>query len=56
MERLDTLSRWLYYSTGALNNQDMVLLYPEFFAVYAIEIFALEDKKYSILKDIYYEN
>ena len=34
----------------------MVLLCPEFFAVYTIESFALKGEKNSILKDIYYRN
>jgi len=56
MEKSDALSRQLYYSTGTLNNQNIVLLYSKFFIVHAIESFALEDKKHNFLKDIHCEN
>jgi len=36
MEKSDILSRQLDHSTGALNNQNMMLLFLEFFAVCAI--------------------
>lgn len=50
------MSRWLDHITRALNNQDMILLYPEFFTVHTIESFTLEDEKHNILKNIHYGN
>lgn len=50
MEKLDTLSRWLDYNTGAQDNWDIVLLHLDFLIVCALEGFSLKDKEYSILR------
>jgi len=54
--KLDILSRWLDHNTEALNNQNIVLLYPEFFEVHTIESFALEGEEHNILRDICHGN
>jgi len=56
MGKLDVLSRKSNYSTRALDSQDMVLLYLEFFIVHTIKRFALECEEHNILRDIYCGN
>lgn len=56
MEKSDVLSRQLNHGTRAQDNQDIVLIHPEFFTVCTLEDFILEGEKYSILTDIYYGN
>ena len=56
MGKSDALFRQSDYGIRALDNQDMVLLYLEFFVVYTIKIFALESEKCNILRDIYCGN
>jgi len=37
MCKFDTLLRWIDYSTGSQDNQDMILFKPEFFVAKVLE-------------------
>jgi len=56
MEKPDMLLRRLDHSKGASDNKDVVLLWPELFAIQALEGVQLEGPEWDILKEICQEN
>jgi len=55
MGKPDTLSQRLDHSSGAADNENLVLLKPEFFAVHAIEGVDVEGEEKKILSEIQQE-
>jgi len=52
MGKLDALSRRANHGNGALDNENIVLLQPEFLAVHALEGVELTSIEQKILSDI----
>ena len=56
MRKLDTLSQRLDYGNGASDNEDVVLLQLELFAIQALKEVQLEQLERDILREICQEN
>jgi len=56
MRKLDTLSQRLDYGNGASDNEDVVLLQLELFAIQALKEVQLEELERDILREICQEN
>ena len=56
MSKPDTLLHWADYRTRAGDNDNIVLLRPELFAIQALEGLAIQGKEVSILADIWKGN
>ena len=56
MGKPDALSCWADHRTGAENNDNIVLLRPELFAIQALEGLVIQGKEVSILADIWKGN
>jgi len=52
MGKMDALSRWSDHGTGSEDNNNMVLLTPNFFVVQALEDLEVAGEEQVILKDI----
>ena len=53
MGKPDTLLHWADHGTGAGDNNNIVLLRPELFAIWALEGLAIQGEEVSILADIW---
>jgi len=56
MEKPDVLSQRLDHSNGASDNEDMVLLWLELFAIQALKGVQLKEPERDILKEIHQGN
>ena len=52
MGKTDALLHWADHGTGAGDNNNIVLLRPELFAIWALEGLVIQNEEVSILADI----